>query len=95
MFRKCLLKGAKCIELAFAFFKRTTAHYDRQWQGISILNRPQINGEGVSPLTEHVRSLRESSDKVGQPATQLGGKFECVSVYGEFLRGGLVEHVSR
>lgn len=47
------------------------------------------------PLSEHVRSLEESSDKVGQPATQLGGKFDCVSVYGEFLRGGIVEHVSR
>lgn len=59
-----------------------------------MLNRPSQR-ERVIPLSEHVRSLKESSDKVGQPATQLGGKFVCVSVYGEFLRGGIVEHVSR
>lgn len=64
------------------------------WITIRMLNRPSQR-ERVIPLSEHVRSLKESSDKVGQPATQLGGKFDCVSVYGEFLRGGIVEHVSR
>lgn len=56
------------------------------WPIISTFYHPSQSERGI-PLSEQMRSLGESSDKVGQPATQLGGKFDCVGVWLISLRG--------
>lgn len=92
MFRECFLTKRQMFTF---YISLSSAHRLTLGCGYLLACLSPNLDERVIHLSEHVRSFRESSDKVGQPATQLGGKFDCLLVYGEFLRGGIVEHVSR